>query len=99
SGPLWEVVGGGPCSGCVPRKALECGSTRSSSKRRQRREVRARGAGHPTNSRRGPLVLLTFDTATPLVTVALHDGEDVVCELVSERPMKHGEQLAPLIDQ
>ena len=44
-------------------------------------------------------MLLTFDTATPLVTVALHDGEDVVCELVSERPMKHGEQLAPLIDQ
>jgi tRNA threonylcarbamoyladenosine biosynthesis protein TsaB len=44
-------------------------------------------------------MLLAFDTATPLVTVALHDGEDVVCELVSERPLKHGEQLAPLIDQ
>jgi tRNA threonylcarbamoyl adenosine modification protein YeaZ len=42
-------------------------------------------------------VLLAFDTATPYVSVALHDGEDVVVELVSERPMKHGEQLAPLI--
>jgi len=42
-------------------------------------------------------VLLAFDTATPLVSVALHDGDDVVVELTSERPMKHGEQLAPLI--
>jgi tRNA threonylcarbamoyl adenosine modification protein YeaZ len=44
-------------------------------------------------------VLLAFDTATPFVTVALHDGEDAVVELTSERPMKHGEQLAPLIEQ
>jgi tRNA threonylcarbamoyladenosine biosynthesis protein TsaB len=44
-------------------------------------------------------VLLTFDTATPYVTVALHDGEDVVAELRSEQRMKHGEQLAPLIEQ
>jgi tRNA threonylcarbamoyladenosine biosynthesis protein TsaB len=44
-------------------------------------------------------MLLTFDTATALVTVALHDGEDVVCELVSERPLQHGEQLAPLIER
>jgi len=43
-------------------------------------------------------VLLAFDTATPYVCVALHDGEDVVAELSAERPMKHGEQLAPLID-
>lgn len=43
-------------------------------------------------------MLLTFDTATPFVTVALHDGEDVVWEGVSERRLKHGEQLAPLID-
>jgi tRNA threonylcarbamoyladenosine biosynthesis protein TsaB len=42
-------------------------------------------------------VLLAFDTATPFVTVALHDGQDVVVELRSDRPMKHGEQLAPLI--
>jgi tRNA threonylcarbamoyladenosine biosynthesis protein TsaB len=44
-------------------------------------------------------MLLAFDTATPLVTVALHDGDDVVLELVSERPLQHGEQLAPLIDR
>lgn len=44
-------------------------------------------------------MLLAFDTATPYVTVALHDGEDVVVELVSEERMKHGEQLAPLIDR
>jgi tRNA threonylcarbamoyladenosine biosynthesis protein TsaB len=43
-------------------------------------------------------VLLAFDTATPLVTVALHDGDDVVAERTSDRPMKHGEQLAPLIE-
>lgn len=43
-------------------------------------------------------MLLSFDTATSLVTVALHDGEDVVVERLSEHPMKHGEQLAPLIE-
>ncbi len=42
-------------------------------------------------------MLLAFDTATPLVTVALHDGERVVVEHSSEVPMKHGEHLAPLI--
>ncbi|WP_110240727.1 tRNA (adenosine(37)-N6)-threonylcarbamoyltransferase complex dimerization subunit type 1 TsaB [Nocardioides gilvus] len=43
-------------------------------------------------------MLLAFDTATPLVTVALHDGNEVIAEQVSDRPMKHGESLAPLID-
>jgi tRNA threonylcarbamoyl adenosine modification protein YeaZ len=43
-------------------------------------------------------VLLAFDTATPFVTVALHDGDDVVAERRSEQRMKHGEQLAPLIE-
>ena len=42
-------------------------------------------------------MLLAFDTATPLVSVALHDGERVVVEHSSEQPMKHGEHLAPLI--
>jgi tRNA threonylcarbamoyladenosine biosynthesis protein TsaB len=42
-------------------------------------------------------VLLALDTATPLVSVALHDGERVVVELSSEQPMKHGEHLAPLV--
>jgi tRNA threonylcarbamoyl adenosine modification protein YeaZ len=44
-------------------------------------------------------VLLAFDTATPYVTVALHDGERVLAERRSEQRMKHGEQLAPLIEQ
>jgi tRNA threonylcarbamoyl adenosine modification protein YeaZ len=43
-------------------------------------------------------VLLAFDTATPYVTVALHDGESVVAEARSEVRMKHGEHLAPLIE-
>jgi tRNA threonylcarbamoyl adenosine modification protein YeaZ len=43
-------------------------------------------------------VLLAFDTATPFVTVALHDGDSVVAEARSEQRMRHGEQLAPLID-
>ncbi len=42
-------------------------------------------------------MLLTFDTATPLVTVAVHDGADVVAELSGETAMRHGEELAPLI--
>jgi tRNA threonylcarbamoyladenosine biosynthesis protein TsaB len=43
-------------------------------------------------------VLLAFDTASPSVTVALHDGTDVVAERTSDHTMKHGEQLAPLIE-
>ena len=43
-------------------------------------------------------MLLAFDTSSPTVTVALHDGTDVVTEHTSEREMKHGEQLAPLIE-
>lgn len=48
-------------------------------------------------------MLLAFDTATPYVTVALHDGaldgeQGVVAERRSEQRMKHGEQLAPLIE-
>jgi tRNA threonylcarbamoyladenosine biosynthesis protein TsaB len=43
-------------------------------------------------------VLLAFDTSSPTVAVALYDGSDVVAERVSEQAMKHGERLAPLID-
>lgn len=43
-------------------------------------------------------MLLAFDTATPQVAVALHDGTEVVWERVSDQTMKHAEQLAPLID-
>jgi tRNA threonylcarbamoyladenosine biosynthesis protein TsaB len=40
-------------------------------------------------------VLLAFDTATPHVTVALHDGESVVASYESTEAMRHGEMLAP----
>jgi len=44
-------------------------------------------------------VLLALDTATPFVTVAVHDGESVLVDLTAERPLKHAEQLAPLIER
>jgi tRNA threonylcarbamoyladenosine biosynthesis protein TsaB len=40
-------------------------------------------------------VLLAFDTATPAVTVALHDGQSVVAEVTTVDAMRHGELLAP----
>lgn len=46
-----------------------------------------------------PTALLAFDTASPTVSVALWDGEQVRAEARSEQPMRHGEQLAPLIAQ
>lgn len=42
-------------------------------------------------------MLLAFDTATPAVTVALHDGERVVAERSAVDAMRHGELLAPAI--
>lgn len=44
-------------------------------------------------------VLLALDTASPTVTVALHDGTDVVAAETAGVAMRHGEQLAPLIAQ
>ncbi len=44
-------------------------------------------------------MLLAFDTSSPTVTVAVHDGAGVVAELVSAETMRHGEQLTPLIDR
>lgn len=45
-------------------------------------------------------MLLAFDTASPQVTVAvLDDAGEVVAELTSAETMRHGEQLAPLIEQ
>jgi tRNA threonylcarbamoyl adenosine modification protein YeaZ len=46
-------------------------------------------------------VLLAFDTASPLVSVALYDADadELVTEHLAERPMKHAEQLAPLIER
>jgi len=43
-------------------------------------------------------VLLAFDTASPYVTVALHDGEAVVAEARAAQRWQHAEQLEPLID-
>jgi tRNA threonylcarbamoyladenosine biosynthesis protein TsaB len=43
-------------------------------------------------------VLLAFDTATPHVTVALHDGSSVVATFESAESMRHGEMLAPGIE-
>lgn len=46
-------------------------------------------------------MLLAFDTATPEVCAAVYDADadEVLAEHVSDRPMKHGEQLAPLIQR
>ena len=43
-------------------------------------------------------MLLAFDTATPHVTVALHDGTSVVGVFESTESMRHGEMLAPGIE-
>jgi tRNA threonylcarbamoyl adenosine modification protein YeaZ len=43
------------------------------------------------------VLLLAFDTATPAVTVALHDGERALAEAVTVDARKHGELLAPSI--
>ena len=42
-------------------------------------------------------MLLAFDTSSPTVTVAVHDGSEVVAQLVSTETMRHGEQLTPLV--
>ncbi len=44
-------------------------------------------------------MLLAFDTATHAVTVALHDGREVVAECTVVDPLRHGELLAPGIAQ
>src|SRR5688500_7283783 len=41
------------------------------------------------------MLLLAFDTATPAVTVAVHDGSDVVAQAAGEGALAHGELLAP----
>lgn len=43
------------------------------------------------------MLLLAFDTATPAVTVALHDGADVLAGEVAQIPRRHGEVLAAMI--
>jgi tRNA threonylcarbamoyl adenosine modification protein YeaZ len=41
------------------------------------------------------VLLLALDTATPAVTVALHDGSSVLAETTTHDPRRHGELLAP----
>lgn len=41
------------------------------------------------------MLLLAFDTATPAVTVALHDGTRVLAESTVHDPRRHGELLGP----
>jgi tRNA threonylcarbamoyl adenosine modification protein YeaZ len=43
------------------------------------------------------VLLLAFDTATPAVTVALHDGQRVLAETSTVDARRHGELLAPSI--
>jgi tRNA threonylcarbamoyl adenosine modification protein YeaZ len=45
------------------------------------------------------VLLLAFDTATPAVTVALHDGAHVLAEVASADARRHGELLASAIDK
>jgi tRNA threonylcarbamoyladenosine biosynthesis protein TsaB len=45
------------------------------------------------------VLLLALDTATPAVTVALHDGRDVIAEYTAIDPRRHGELLAPGIER
>ena len=43
------------------------------------------------------MLLLAFDTATPAVTVALHDGAGVIAEESAVDARRHGELLAAAI--
>jgi tRNA threonylcarbamoyl adenosine modification protein YeaZ len=45
------------------------------------------------------VLLLALDTATPAVTVALHDGSAVVAEAGATDARRHAELLAPLVEQ
>ncbi|MDH6452272.1 MULTISPECIES: tRNA (adenosine(37)-N6)-threonylcarbamoyltransferase complex dimerization subunit type 1 TsaB [unclassified Streptomyces] len=45
------------------------------------------------------MLLLALDTATPAVTVALHDGRDVVASAGRVDARRHGELLLPAVDR
>lgn len=45
------------------------------------------------------MLLLALDTATPAVTVALHDGGDVVASSSQVDARRHGELLLPAVDR
>ncbi|WP_101783582.1 tRNA (adenosine(37)-N6)-threonylcarbamoyltransferase complex dimerization subunit type 1 TsaB [Nonomuraea indica] len=44
------------------------------------------------------MLVLAFDTATPAVTAALHDGARVVAESTTVDARRHGELLAPAVE-
>ncbi|MFE2425558.1 tRNA (adenosine(37)-N6)-threonylcarbamoyltransferase complex dimerization subunit type 1 TsaB [Streptomyces sp. NPDC059373] len=45
------------------------------------------------------MLLLAFDTATPAVTAALHDGRSVLAESTEVDARRHGELLMPAVDR
>ncbi|MFI6660916.1 tRNA (adenosine(37)-N6)-threonylcarbamoyltransferase complex dimerization subunit type 1 TsaB [Streptomyces sp. NPDC050523] len=45
------------------------------------------------------MLLLALDTATPSVTVALHDGSDVIASAGQVDARRHGELLLPAVDR
>ena len=45
------------------------------------------------------MLLLALDTATPSVTVALHDGSDVIASSGQVDARRHGELLLPAVDR
>jgi len=45
------------------------------------------------------VLLLALDTATPAVTVALHDGSAVIAEVTAVDARRHGELLSAFIEQ
>ncbi|MEZ7004508.1 tRNA (adenosine(37)-N6)-threonylcarbamoyltransferase complex dimerization subunit type 1 TsaB [Streptomyces sp. AD55] len=45
------------------------------------------------------MLLLALDTATPAVTVALHDGTDVIASSSQVDARRHGELLLPAVDR
>ncbi|MCX5212429.1 tRNA (adenosine(37)-N6)-threonylcarbamoyltransferase complex dimerization subunit type 1 TsaB [Kitasatospora sp. NBC_00240] len=45
------------------------------------------------------MLLLAFDTATPAVTAAVHDGTAVLAEAFTVDARRHGELLMPAVDQ
>lgn len=45
------------------------------------------------------MLLLALDTATPAVTVALHDGTGALAESRQVDPRRHGELLLPAVDR
>lgn len=45
------------------------------------------------------MLLLAFDTATPAVTVALHDGHRTLAESTQVDARRHGELLMPAVDR